>query len=170
VHQIIQLPTAIAEKPSPDLFDRGYPAIRTDAVHVVFTSIDDSLAAVRVAHDLAKAVGVPLTLTHFRSVPYPVPVDAPDGLSPVETDAFVARLRAEGFNARVRVYLCRNERRAIPFAFKPHSLIVIAGRRSWWPTESGRWRRTLEAAGHFVVFVDTSAHVDTCDNKERVHA
>jgi len=36
-------------------------------------------------------------------------------------------LRTEGVNARVRVYLCRDERRTIPFAFKPHSLIVMAG-------------------------------------------
>jgi hypothetical protein len=41
-------------------------------------------------------------------------------------------------------------------AFKPNSLVVIAGRRGWLPTQSTRWRRALEAAGHFVVFVDTS--------------
>jgi hypothetical protein len=79
-------------------------------------------------------------------------------MSPVETDAFIARLRAETLDIRVRVYVCRDGRRAIPLAFRPHSLIVVAGQRSWWPIESERWRRTLEAAGHFVVFVDTSEH------------
>ena len=33
-----------------------------------------------------------------------------------------------------------------------------------WPGESERWRRTLEASGHFVVFVDAS------ELKERTHA
>ena len=128
--------------------------IRTDAVYTVFTTIDDTLAAMRVAVPLAKAMDAPLTLIHFRAVPYPLSVDAPAGLSPVETDAFAQRLGAEGLDVRVRVLLCRQERRAIQFAFGKHSLIVIAGRHGWWPSASERWRRWLESAGHFVVFVD----------------
>jgi hypothetical protein len=61
-------------------------------------------------------------------------------------------------DARVRVYLCRNARRMLPWAFKPRSLIVMAGRHRWWPTEAERWRRALEAGGHAVVFVDTAGH------------
>jgi hypothetical protein len=130
--------------------------IRTDSVYIVFTTIDETLAAVRVAAELGKAMAVPLTLIHFRAIPYPLSVDAPAGLSPVETDAFVERVRTEGIDVRVRVYLCRNERRAIPFAFKRHCLIVIGGHHHWWPTASERWRQRLEAAGHFVLFVDAS--------------
>jgi hypothetical protein len=162
--QIIQLASAAVEAPRGPRREHSNPAVRTDAVYVVHTSIDDTLAAVRVAGDFAKALGVPITLIHFRTVPYALSVDEPPGMSPVETDAFVTRLRAEGLDTRVRVYLCRDPRRAIPLAFRPHSLIVVAGRRSWWPTESERWRRTLEAAGHFVLFVDPSEH------KERSHA
>jgi hypothetical protein len=99
----------------------------------------------------------PLTLIHFRSVPYQLPVDGPIGISPVETDAFVARLEAEGLKIRVRVYVCRNQRLTVQLAFRRHSLVVLAGRRRWWPTRAERWRRWLESAGHFVVFVDTSA-------------
>jgi hypothetical protein len=155
--QVIQIPTAVVERPETDSTDRTSPAIRTETVYVVFTSIDETLAAARVAHRLAGAMGVPLTIIHFRAVPFPLPVDEPTGVSPAETEAFVARLRAEGLDARVRVYLCRDERRTIPFAFKAHSLIVVAGQHRWWPTPSERWCRTLEAAGHLVVFVDTSA-------------
>jgi hypothetical protein len=61
---------------------------------------------------------------------------------------------------RLRVYLCRDEHRAIPFVFKSHSLIMVAGHRRWWANRSQRLRRLLEAAGHFVVFVDTSEHRD----------
>jgi hypothetical protein len=132
-------------------------AIGIESVYVVFTSIAETLAAIRIASQLAKALSVPVTLVHRRTVPYVLPVDAPNGLSPVETDAFVHWLREAGREAgvdvRVRVYLCRNAQHVIPLAFKPHSLIVIAGRRSWWPTRTKRWRRALEAAGHFVVFV-----------------
>ena len=162
--QIIQLASvAVANRRIrvPERFD---PAIRTDTVYVLFTSIDETLAAVRMAGDFARALGVPVTVIHFRTVPYALPVDAPCGMSPVETDAFITRLRAEGADIRVRVYLCRDEQQAIPFAFNRHSLIVIAGRRSWWPGHSEQWRRMLEAAGHFVVFVDASEH------EEKTHA
>jgi hypothetical protein len=136
------------------------PAIRTDTVYVLFTSIDETLAAIRVAGDFAKALGVPVTVVHCRMVPYSLALDAPGGMSPAETDAFITRLRAEGADIRIRVYLCRDERQAIPFAFNRHSLIVIAGRRSWWPRRSEQRRRMLEAAGHFVISVDTSEHME----------
>src|SRR5262245_44082328 len=101
-------------------------------------------------------MSVPLTLIHLRTVPYVLSVDAPTGLSPVETDGFMKRLREEGIDVRVRVYLCRDERRVIPFGFKPHCLIVIGGRHGWRQTAAERWRQRLEAAGHFVLFVDVS--------------
>jgi hypothetical protein len=157
--RIIEFGPAALEKIAARPVERDTPAIRTDAIYVVFTTVDETLAAVRVAGMLGSAMAVPVTLIHFRAVPYPLSVDAPPSRSPVETDEFVARLRAEGFEVHVRVYLCRNQRQGIPLAFKRHSLIVIAGRHSWWPTESERWRRWLEAVEHFVVFVDTSEHV-----------
>ena len=161
---VIHLGQAALDTPGGPVLQDSDPAIRTDAVYVVYTSIDDTLAAARVAGNFAEALGVPVTLVHFRTVPFALPVDEPTGMSPVETDEFLARIRAEGFDVRVRVYLCRDRRRAIPSAFKPQSLIVVAGQRSWWPTRSERWRRTLEAAGHFVVFVDKS------ERKETAHA
>jgi len=44
----------------------------------------------------------------------------------------------------------------MPSVFKPHSLIVVGGRIGWLPTRPERMRRMLEAAGHFVMFVDAS--------------
>jgi hypothetical protein len=135
---------------------RSVPLIRTDSIYIVFTAIDETLAAVRVAAEIGKAIAAPLTLIHFRVVPYPVSVDAPVGRSPVETEAFVDRLRTEGIDVRVRAYLCRDEQRVIPIALEPHCLIVIGGRHGWWPNEAERWRQRLEAAGHYVLFVDGS--------------
>jgi hypothetical protein len=163
-HHILQFQTAAPETRGAVPANGGNPPIRTDAVYVVFTSIDDTLAAMPVAHDVANALAVPVTLIHFRTVPYLLPVDAPTGVSPVEIDGFIERLRAEDPGVRLRVCLCRDERRAIPLAMRPHSLIVVAGQRQWWPTSAQRWRRRLEAAGHFVVFVDTSR------DREMLHA
>jgi hypothetical protein len=164
VSHIFQLASAAVDAPHGPLVEPSDPAIRTDAIYVVYTSIDGTLAAVRVAGNFGKVLGVPVNLIYFRTVPYVLPVDAPCGISPVETDVFIERLRAEGLDVRVNVYLCRDEHRAIAAAIKPHSLIVIGGRRSWWPRESERWRRMLEAAGHFVVSVEKS------ESKERSRA
>ncbi len=129
-------------------------------MHVVFT-FDDTLAAVRVGHRLATAMSVPLRLVHFRSVPYGMSMDHPTGVSPIETEQFIEQLRTEGIEARARVYLCRHERRATPMAFKRRSLVVVGGHHRRWPTAEERLRQHLEAAGHYVVFVDAHGDKET---------
>jgi len=123
-------------------------------VYVIFTSIDETLRAVRVARRLARAMRSGVTIVHFRPIGFGAPLEEPAGLSPVETDAFKARLEAEDCDARIRVCVCRDARQAIPSVLQEHSLIVIGGRRRWWPTPSDRWRRTLEGQGYLVVLVD----------------
>jgi hypothetical protein len=146
------------------VLDACVPTVRTDTVNVVFTTADETLAAVHVASVLGNALGVPLTVILFSPVSYPLSTEAPAGLSTVETEAFMARVRAEGIAIRVRVYLCGNDDHLLSNAFRPHSFIVVGGRRSWWPTAAERLRRRLEGAGHFVVFVDGS------ERKESVRA
>jgi len=135
----------------------GIPAIQTDRIYLLYTGIEQTLAAARAAAPFAAALGVPLTVVHFRTVPYPLPVDAPTGISPVQTAAFLRRLRGEALDARVRVYLCRDDQRTMPQTLPTRSLVVIGGhRRAWWPSRIERSRRLLEAAGYFVIFVETS--------------
>jgi hypothetical protein len=137
---------------------RGGQDIRTDAVYVVYTSTEKTLAALRIAGGFAIALSVPLILVHYRTVPYPLPVDAPAGISPIQSEQFIERLRAEDLDVECRVYLCRDDRRAMGLAFKSPSLIVIGGRHRWWPTRAQTWRRALESSGHFVVFVEETAN------------
>jgi hypothetical protein len=146
------------------VLDGCVPAVRTDTVNVVFTTADETLAAVHVASVLGKALGVPLTVILFSPVSYPLSTEAPAGVPPVEAETFIERVRAQGIEARVRVYMCGNDDHVLPNAFRPHSFIVVGGRRSWWPTAAERLRRRLEGAGHFVVFVDGS------EQKESVRA
>ena len=147
--QALQASGARNQKP-----DSPNPCICTSEVYVVFTSIEETLAAVRVGSQLARSLTASLTLVHFKVVPYAVPIDRPVSASPAETRAFMERVKSYGLDVRLRVFLCRSPRRAIPLAFRRRSLVVVGGRRLWWPARSARLRRALEAAGHFVVFVD----------------
>lgn len=137
----------------------GCPARRPNAelvmdhVYVLFTSIEETLGAVRVASRLAKALGSRLTILHFRPVAFGAPLEAPAGVSPAETEEFKRRLEAESCDAEIKVCLCRDARGALPVVLHAPSLIVM-GRHRRWPSMPDRWRRTLEAAGHFVVSVD----------------
>jgi hypothetical protein len=132
--------------------------LRTNAVYVVYTSTEQTLAALRIAGGFAEALSVPLILIHYRTVPYPLAVDSPTGVSPIHSEEFRQRLRAERIDVVSRVYLCRNEGHAIGAALNMPSLVVVGGRRRWWPTKAQSWQRALEAAGHYVVFVEEHSH------------
>ena len=123
-------------------------------VYVLFTGVAETLRAVRVASQLASATRGGVTVIHFRPIGFLMPLDHPSGLSPVETDAFKARLAAEDCGARVHVCLCRDPRGAIRSVIDRDSLIVIGGRRGWWPSPSTRWRRMLEDEGYVVVLAN----------------
>jgi hypothetical protein len=143
--------------PRPVSDDRD---LRTDAVYVLYTSIEETFMALRVASGFARELDVPLILVHYRAVPYPLAVDRPTGISPVEAEAFQERLRAEHLDVDCRVCLCRDEFRAVANGFNRPSLIVLGRARHWWPVRprTDRWRQRLEAAGHFVVVAQEDSH------------
>ncbi len=151
--EIIELsPRADADQLPP-----RHPVLQTDEVYVIFTTFRQTLRAAAVAHELANGVAASITVLDVRAVPYAAPVEEPTGLSPAETIAFEEQLRARGIDARVEVCLCRDPVHVLPSALKEHSLVVVGGRHRWWPTRAERWRRRLEAQGHYVVLVDEAA-------------
>ena len=136
----------------------GQP-IRTKDVYIVFTSSAATQQAVTVASHLADAMDASLNMIDFHCTPHPdQPGHAVDPSA--EHKGLIERLRTDGERVNARFYVCRSLEQAIPVAFSPHSLIVIGGTRSWLPTRTERLRRALEAAGHFVLFVDRTTHDD----------
>jgi hypothetical protein len=112
-------------------------------VAVIFTSIESTLSALRTAGALAnrlRACILPLTsppvLLDFAERRFRVIADE----SPVETT--------------VQIYLCRDRVETLRGVLKPHSLVVIGGGRSWWPTPEKRLARQLRRAGHDVVLAE----------------
>jgi hypothetical protein len=156
-------PVSARDSGGPEIDEQGQ-GIFTGTVYVVFTSIEETLLAAGVAAGFANPLGLPVTVVHFQIVPYPLPVDGTAGCSPIESDEFRTRVASLDLHVQLRTYRCRRERDAMPRAFYAPSLIVLSNRRRWWTTRSSHWRKTLEAAGHYVVSVNAPEH------KEPFHA
>ena len=141
---------------------RGVPEVT-----VIFTTPEATIAALRVAATLGRSWNAPIRLLAQQPPMRSISQDRRIG-NPVENPAFRARLAAE-IDARVDVLVCvarcmTDLARAL---LHRHSLVVIGGRRSWWPTQQERLRRALEAQGHFVIFVNEA---DERSQHEHQHA
>jgi hypothetical protein len=123
-------------------------------IAVIFTSIESTLSALRRAGVLASRLRARITLIVPQVVPYPLPVNCPP-VSPDFTERQFRVIAGESpVETRVHVYLCRDRMEVLRSVLKPHSLVVIGGNRSWWPTREKRLARQLRRSGHEVVWTE----------------
>jgi hypothetical protein len=123
-------------------------------VKVLYTTHAGTVAALKVATRLAANLGDRPKVLMLYAVPYTLPLEKPG----VPTGFLEERIRALAEEAPMdvtaQVYLCREPRRSLREILRPHSLIVIGGRKRWWPTREHRWARMLRKDGHEVILVD----------------
>ena len=124
-------------------------------INVVFTDTDGTLAALKLAGNLACNLGARIHLHVPQVVPLHFPLMRPP-ISIAFTEQRLLELAYRGaqgpLETAVHLYLCRNKRQCLLKALKPHSLVVIGGRRRWWPTAENRLARLLRSKGHQVLF------------------
>ena len=128
---------------------------RARNIAVIATSTESTLSALRKAGALANRLRACITLIVPHVVPYPLPLNQP----PVPLDFNARRFRvlagANPVKTTVRIYLCRDQGEILRNILPPHSVVVIGGRRSWWPTKEKHLARQLRRCGHEVVFAHT---------------
>ena len=143
--------------PSVNRPPRLEPAETTSKLNVIviFTSVDATLQALKQAGKLAHQLNGRIMLVAPQVVPYPLPLTSP----PVLLDWNERRLRVIADQSEVetivRIYLCRDRWQALEQALRPHSVVVVGGRKRWWPTRESRLARRLRHAGHEVIFAKT---------------
>jgi hypothetical protein len=145
-------PAFLQDVRSPDAIDRP-PGKRLE-VTVIFTDAPGTLAALQMAEDLA-----PQLDAHIRLLmPYEVPYALPLGRPPVPVEFLEGQIRKVTgklhLDVSAHVYLCRDKRRALNILLRPHSLVIVGGKRRWWPTAAQKLARSLQASGHHAIFTD----------------
>ena len=123
-------------------------------VVVVFTTPHATISALRSASGLAVSLGATIKLVVPQVVPYPLPLTSPPVLLDFQEKRFRELAAASPVDIRVQLYLCRDQLETLKIALKPHSIVVIGGRKRWWPTREQRLARKLQNH-HEVIFAET---------------
>jgi hypothetical protein len=132
---------------------------QTDApqlqISVVFTSVAPTLRALQEAAALASRLAARITLIVPQVVPFPLPLESPPVLLDFNERRFFTIATASRIETTVRIYLCRDQWDLLAELLRPRSLIVVGGRKRWWPTTERRLVRRLRRMGHEVIAVET---------------
>jgi hypothetical protein len=127
---------------------------------VIFTDVHSTATALKFAQSFARELGARISLRAAIAVPFQLPLERPPISVAFLQDVMrklVAQMKTEKFDPTLHLYLCRDRVWALSKIFKPNSLVVIGGRKRWWPTAETRMARALQDKGHRVVFVDSRA-------------
>ena len=91
-------------------------------------------------------------------MPYEVSYALPLTKPPVSVEFLESQMRdlagKTGMEVEAHVCLCRDKKSALGNLLPPKSLVVVGGKKRWWPTSGQRLAQSLEKDGHQVIFAD----------------
>jgi hypothetical protein len=125
-------------------------------INVIFTTAKDTVAALKAAQILAQDLDAQTLLMVPLVVPRQFSISSP----PVSIAFAQQRAYAMAMDCRkendihVQVYLCANRRECMLKVLKPNSLIIIGGKKRWWPLPEQKLAKALRANGHNLMFVN----------------
>jgi hypothetical protein len=120
-------------------------------IAVIFTSIEATLTALRVAGLIGPNHRTRLTLVVPHIVPYSRSLTSPSIAPRIDRRYFRVHVGRRTVHAKVRILPCRDRETALREVLKPHSTVVIGDSGHWWATSEKRLARTLRGAGHHVI-------------------
>jgi hypothetical protein len=129
-------------------------------VNVIFTDMQPTAAALKFAQSFARELGARIRLRAAIDVPFPLPLEEPPvsiAFLQENLRKLASQLEGDTFEPTVHLYLCRDRVRALLRVLKPNSVVVIGGRKRWWPTAESRMARAFRSEGHRVILVDSRA-------------
>ena len=124
-------------------------------ISVVFTSAEVTQTALRMASALAGKLQARITLIVPEVVSYQLPLHQPPVVHDWNVKRFQALAAESPVETSVRFYLCRDRDETLARELKPHSLVVVGGKKRWWPTAESRLASRLRKLGHEVILAET---------------
>jgi hypothetical protein len=121
-------------------------------ISVIFTSVSGTISALKRAGSLAESFGARITLVVPQVVPYPLPLTSPPVLLEFQENRFREIATESPVDIRVQLYLCRDGLETLKRVLKPRSLVVVGGRKRFWPTREKGLVRKLRRARYEVIF------------------
>ena len=92
-------------------------------------------------------------------LPYEVPYALPLTRPAVPVEFLEGQLRALASKVPMgfagHIYLCRDKNRTLHLILKPGSIVILGGRKRWWPTAEHRLARMLKKDGHHVILAES---------------
>ena len=85
-------------------------------------------------------------------VPYPLPLESPPVLVEFNENRFRVMASASPIETSVQIYLCRDRFQTLTQVLNAGSIVVLGGRKKWWPTKDELLARQLRRAGYEVLF------------------
>jgi len=123
-------------------------------VLVVFTDPSGTLAALQMADRLAQQLDACLRVLMPYEVPYTLPLTRPAVPVGFLEEQLHALACKAAMDVSAHIYLCRDKRRSLRSILRPHSLVIIGGRKRWWATAERRLATALKKDGHQVIFAE----------------
>jgi hypothetical protein len=117
--------------------------------------VESTLAALKEAGNLANSLGARIKLVVPQVVPYPLPLETPPVLVEFNENRFRVMASESPVETNVHIYLCRDRFETLTAALAPGSIVVLGGRKRWWPTKDEILARQLRRVGYEVLFKET---------------
>jgi hypothetical protein len=136
-------------------------------ITVPYTTREGTLAALKASAVLARNLRATLGLIITEVVPFRLPLDQP-GVSleflKRRQEALVAEAGLDGGDIRLQICFCRDKKETLGRLLGASALVILGGRRRWWPTREQRLETFLARLGHQVVFIDSDAEIRAADS------
>jgi len=129
-------------------------------VTVIFTTPEGTLAALRTAQDLARNLGLQISLVIAQVVSFHFPLERPDvsiDLLKQRSLALVSKSDIEAEQVNIELYFCRDRKQCLQRILVPNSVVVIGARKHWWARPERKLEEFIRSLGHRVISVDAKS-------------
>ena len=120
-------------------------------VNLVYTRLPGAATSLNVASGLARGLGARVTVHVALVIPYPLELKSPQVPVQFTEQQLLARAGEQPVDTSIRIYLCRDLTETIRRVLKPDCVVIVGGRKRWWPTREYRLAAALRRDGHHVI-------------------